>query len=280
MWNFLKEVMGIFELTWNEKNASLPFIGLFLCALYYLWKTKGRDIKTTFVYPVIIYACIIFNPFVQWILIKKLGFSGRSHRFFWVIPMVLVLAYTAMELLKSVQERKKKTVLFLLLVAMCAMTGRPMGYEAHYRTENIYKVTDSLVDVSAYLQKLQGTNEKKVFFNDDHMGYMARQYDPSLVLAVDIRNVNKIKEKSKSGYTDENMNASSSDSDIAISYFCKYFNVEDIERAVEGIRSMAPEYIVLNYRDETMENMGVLRLLDQVDDYYVYTLTGEESVDE
>ena len=141
-------------------------------------------------------------------------------------------------------------------------------------------MTDSLVDVSAYLQKLQGTNEKKVFFNDDHMGYMARQYDPSLVLAVDIRNVNKIKEKSKSGYTDEDMNASSSDSDIAISYFCKYFNVDDIERAVEGIRSMAPEYIVLNYRDETMENMGVLRLLDQVDDYYVYTLTGEEGVDE
>ena len=43
---------------------------------------------------------------------------------------------------------------------------------------------------------------------------------------------------------------------------------------------MAPEYIVLNYRDETMENMGVLRLLEQVDDYYVYTLTGEECVDE
>lgn len=277
MWNFMKLVGITFEENWNEKNASLPFIMLYICAVYYLWRKKRKNIKTIFVYPAIIYACTIFNPFVHWILIEKLGFSGRSHRFFWVIPMALVLAYAVIELLGSIKETGKRLGLCAIIVGICIFAGRPMTYEEHYQTENIYKVTDALVDISSYLKEIKGTEEKRVFFNDDHMGYMARQYDPSLVLALDTRELDTLKALTKVGYKDEEAVAMMSDTYAMACYFCKYFQVEDTNRIIAGILNIWPEYIILDYQDRRMEDTGIIQLLDSVDGYYIYEVANGEN---
>ncbi len=277
MWDFIRLVGATFEENWNEKNASLPFIMLYIFAVYFLWQKKGKKIKEIFVYPAIIYACTVFNPFIHWILIEKLQFSGRTHRFFWVVPMVLVLAYTGIELLGGIKETGKRWGFCAIVVGICVFAGSPMLYEEHYQTENIYKVTDTLVDVSAYLKTIRGTKEKRVFFNDDHMAYMARQYDPSLVLVLDTRNLEKLKEMTKDGYTDEEVLSRISNAYAMVCYFCKYFQVEDTDRIVAEIQNVSPEYIILDYQDQKMETTGIIQLLDNVDGYYIYEVVNGEN---
>ena len=60
-------VVQTFNTNWNEKNISTPFVVIFLIGIYYIYRTNKRDLKAVFVYPVLIYIIIIFNPFMNWI---------------------------------------------------------------------------------------------------------------------------------------------------------------------------------------------------------------------
>lgn len=266
MKDFLVSVIQTFNMNWDEKNISAPFVILFLFGIYYIYRTKKKDIKEIFVYPVLIYGITIFNPLIHWILIWKMGFSGRSHRFFWVIPMVFVLSWLAAEIIFRMKSQGKRLTLFLALVGMCIFAGRPMYYEEHFRTENIYKVTDETLEISNKLKEIEGEREKIVIINDHNINYFIRQYDPSICLIAEPHDIEIWEQISEIDYE---CNLQKSANDIVTGYFHNHYRTE-VSEIRTALRETNAEYLVLDYEEDTLEKMNYIEQVTACGRFNIY----------
>ena len=262
-------VVQTFNTNWNEKNISTPFVVIFLIGIYYIYRTNKRDLKAVFVYPVLIYIIIIFNPFIHWILIWKMGFSGRSHRFFWIIPMVFVLSWLATEIVFQTKGRGRRSLLFFALVGMCFLAGRPMYYEDHYRTENIYKVTNETIQISNKLKELEGTQEKRVVINEHHLNYLIRQYDPSICLLINVGNIETLEQTTELDYK---YNLQKGGSEIIVGYFHNHYETE-LDKVYESLKEGAIEYLVLNYEEKALADMKYIELVALCGRFNIYKVS-------
>lgn len=266
MKEFIVSVIQTFNINWNEKNISAPFVILFLIGIYYIYRTKKQDMKEIFVYPVLIYGITIFNPVIHWILIWKMGFSGRSHRFFWIVPMVFVLSWLATEILFQMKSKEKKYFLFLVLVGMCFLVGRPMYYEEHYRTENIYKVSDETLQISNKLKEIVGTQEKKVIINEHHLNYLIRQYDPSICLVASAGKIEELEEITELGYQ---YDLQKSAIEIIVGYFHNHYKTE-LNEVYRALKKENVEYLVLNYKEEALEESNYIESAASCGKFNIY----------
>ncbi len=268
MKEYITSVFQTFKINWDEKNISAPFIMLFLLGVYYIYRSKEKDIKEIFVYPLVFYGLTIFNPFVHWILIKKMGFAGRSHRFFWILPMVFVLSWLAVEATCRISDIRKRCLLWFVLVSGCFLAGRPMTLEEHYRTENIYKVTDEVLDISEKLEELEGENEKRVFFNESHINYIIRQYDPSICLLINPHQFEKLTGIEEDVYLSNPENFT--DLEKLIFYFCNHFSEISYEFVENELREAEIEYLILNYEEKLLQENQKIQKIDTCGRFYIY----------
>lgn len=266
MKDFIVSVIQTFNMNWDEKNISAPFVILFLLGVYYIYRTKKQNIKEIFVYPVLIYGITIFNPFIHWILIWKMGFNGRSHRFFWVIPMVFVLSWLAAEAVFQMKSQGMRLVLFLILIGICLFTGRPMYYEEHFKTENIYKVTDETLEISNKLKEIEGEREKNVIINNHNINYFIRQYDPSICLIESPRRIEDLEQVSELDYENDLQKKAN---EIVVGYFHNHYKAEASE-VYTALKEKNVEYLVLDYKEDTLEKMNYIKQVAFCGSFNIY----------
>lgn len=266
MREFIISVIQTFNMNWNEKNISAPFITLFLLGTYYIYRTKKEEIKEIFVYPVLIYAVTVFNPFIHWILIWKIGFSGRSHRFFWIMPMVFVLSWLVVDIIFQVREKEKKCILLFVIIVICFLTGRPMYYEEHYRTENIYKVKDETLQISNKLNEIADDQEKTVIINNHHINFMIRQYDPSICLVTDPGRMESLGQVTELDYAN---NLQRNANEVIVGYFYNHYDTK-LDEVYTALKEKNVDYLVLDYKEDVLEEMSFIEMEAICDSFYIY----------
>ena len=165
-------------------------------SIYYLIYGNKKE-RVMFLSTTIILTVLVLNPWSTWILNKLLGsaFANRVFRYFWLYPLYMQLAYFVTEL--AFRKKRRIRVIAMWFALACALiTGCQQLISGHYNTlgghqefktiENIYKISDDVIDVAKIIEADKGDASKEVrVLYEREVGMEIRTYDSSIVTAHD-----------------------------------------------------------------------------------------------
>lgn len=165
---------------------GMIFFLYYLIALFYFYYKKKK--RKLFVYPFLLELITIFNPLFMYHILLQSGWSTRYYRFFWIIPVGIVLAYASEEL---IARHKGKTKILYILLILCAFLSLRHFITLNIISPNIYKIDPEVIQISELLHN-DNKNKNIYVFYPMNLVYSMRQYDASLISPVgrgDILNV-------------------------------------------------------------------------------------------
>lgn len=224
---------------------------------FFLFINERKKIFTIAVLSLI----IVFNPMI-YLLIGEKFLSGVYWRLFWIIPMILVIAWVGAELISRMKNKLGKAVVLAVffLIIMKSQTCIFNG-DTYSVPTNQYQLPQQAIDVSDTILELSGGYGAKIAVPDNLSSYI-RQYTSKITLVYG-RNV--------WGYI--------TDIEEAPLDFYKLLHEENLD--LQKIHDMGIylecRYIVFDLSNrelpdkKTMENYGI-RYETTVDNYAVYAL--------
>ena len=163
-------------------------------SIYYLIYGNKKE-RVMFLSTTIILTVLVLNPWSTLILNKLLGsaFANRVFRYFWLYPLYMQLTYFVTEL--AFRKKRRIRVIAMWFCLTCALiTGCQQLISGHYNTlgghqefktiENIYKISDDVIDVAKIIEADKGDAAKEVrVLYEREIGMEIRTYDSSIVTA-------------------------------------------------------------------------------------------------
>lgn len=260
----LQSTIESLEYVWNRVNSYTPVFMVFLLALVYLCIAEDNWVKRYLIYPIIIELLILLNPMISWIIVEKLGYNTRVHRFFWGIPVAFLFAYVCIRIMK---QYKSSFFLMFLILFLWVIQGRGFYEDEHYRTENIYKIENKVIEISHAMREISDMGRKIIYVNEIHPNYTLRQYDPSLALIDYPRNLDETMSGDDLYYLGESEEEPSKYT--ISSYFYKHCQVEE-ERLYAALQNTEIDYLLLDYEESSLQKKGWIVLEKVTENYYIY----------
>lgn len=160
---------------WNG-NVIIPM--LLICALLYMLHKKNKIWNRTMLWPFFIGCCTVFNPFVMRAVLEKLDWNNRYYRFYWLVPVTLIISVTAADLYSALSSKLFRAGWAVLLLASIVFFGKfIIAGTDHW---NLYMMDYNVIEVSKIIHKDYKKQESPVVFVDANLLPCLRQYDPSL----------------------------------------------------------------------------------------------------
>ncbi|MBO5429890.1 MAG: hypothetical protein J6A10_07990 [Peptococcaceae bacterium] len=164
---------------WQNISGSGMLTALFLCALVFLFFQEKETYKRILlVYLPACWVGILFLP-VTYQIIAGVIDEELYYRFFWMLPMTLVIAYALVQAYHLYQGAHKK-LLAAGLALLLVLSGDFVYNNWRYSTaENKYHVPQSVADMCD-LMHAEG-REVMAVFPAEMMQYV-RQYDSTVLM--------------------------------------------------------------------------------------------------
>lgn len=165
--------------------GQVYFFGIFIACIFLFIIRKKTSLKQISYYVLFLFATI-FNPFlVKW-------FFGYFHqdevyyRFFWLLPINLIVAYLMVYVLFKVRGICKQLIVCFLLGCCILFMGSPVVYPSTLINipDNLYKVPDDVLEISEYIHQSSDSENPLVAVAPDLL-MTIRQYDPSITLTLE-----------------------------------------------------------------------------------------------
>lgn len=137
------------------KSVTGPYVmfGFFMAALLYLAITKEKKEKDIFVYLGAIILVIFFNPFVFWLIGKKILGDQSYCRMLWIIPQVITMAYAASDIVIKLDQKKKQYLVCIMCVLMLMVSGRLIYNQDNFSLRrNAYGLSDEVVEIAKAIE--------------------------------------------------------------------------------------------------------------------------------
>ena len=128
----MREIFDIVMSMYDTYNGTGMHMALFFASLLYLiYQSMKKDApkeeadkRYLFIGYTIVFFIICFFPLTAKIIMKLLGTGENVYwRMFWLLPMAVVIAYTAVQVLMQMETKVKRYVLLVLMLVVIAMTG-------------------------------------------------------------------------------------------------------------------------------------------------------------
>lgn len=168
MWT---DVIQVFQ---RYMGTGLIMIWFLASVVYlFLWEER-KDRRIFFVYMPIILLLLYFNPLFAGLFCRLVG-SEVYFRICWLLPIIIVIAYTVMCIFERLKG-KGKILFAVVTVMLIAVSGKPVYDNPLYtKAENIYHVPDSVVHICDAI--VVPGREVMAVFPDELILYV-RQYSP------------------------------------------------------------------------------------------------------
>jgi len=170
-----------------EYNGSGMHMALFFaCILYLIMQKKEKDKSFLFVGYTLLFFIICYFPVTARIIIKLLGEEENVYwRIFWLLPMVIVMAYTGTNILMECSTKVKRVLLLAVMIAMIALCGTTV-YNPTIFTEkqNNYKIPNDTILICDMIEAdamANGSEWKKLLVTNDLLTTI-RQYDADILM--------------------------------------------------------------------------------------------------
>ena len=161
------------------------YLALYLAALVFLFrKGKVRD-REIFIYPSVVLLLTVFNPLFPVAVNSLFDINKEYYRFLWITPVVILLSYTAVQIVMDNDFSKgKRTVMTIALTCLLMGLGVFVYADGYTPVSNIYKMPEEVLQISEMIHNHSKTEYPRALC-DYNMNMEIRQYDASILLAVD-----------------------------------------------------------------------------------------------
>jgi len=236
----LKEIITLY-------NGNGIYLVLFLVAVIYALIKLNKDQKTAYIYPVLVFGIIIFNPFTLAAFIEKLDGAEVFYRFIWVFPIIILIAYMFSEFFIQAKKRTQKFlvsgILFIILVTFGSfcLTNMPFSFP-----ENAYRIPNETIRLAEMLHKYE--KEPIVIMPIQHAN-LIREYDASIQLVY-----GRSKAIGAAASSDQEYNAT-------VDYLYSVF-VENVPTEPDYLKRAVQQWILVDFIIVTVDSQQIQTLTD------------------
>ncbi len=162
----MQEVLDIFK----SYNGTGYYCILFIICLIYLWFTEDdKKTKYLLVYAPAIFQILFFIPYF-YLLYNKLD-KGTYYRILWIMPMTVVIAYSACKVMS------RHTRVGLILVSLLLVISGTYVYKSEYmsKAENLYHLPQETIEICDMIKPAEGEERVWAAFPAEQIHFV-RQY--------------------------------------------------------------------------------------------------------
>lgn len=164
---------------WQNISGSGMLLALYVCAVLFLFFREREKFKRILlVYLPALWIGILLLPFTYELVAVFID-EELYYRFFWMLPMSLVIAYAAVEVYHLYQGTYKRLVMLGLILVVIVSGDFVYNNWRYSKAENVYHVPDSVVDICD-LMHAEG-REVMAVFPMELLQYV-RQYDSTVCI--------------------------------------------------------------------------------------------------
>lgn len=172
-WNY-------FVLNYQEYSSGMPLAVFYFVMILILYVSQKRKAeKAIFVYPFLLQMLTIFNPLFMYFIISKMEWSDRYYRFFWCIPIGIVIAYFCVLLVNESKGVSHRKVLGLLM-ALTIIVAFDHFIKLDIVSSNIYKMQPEVIEIVEMIREEEGEKDVCVFYPAALIPHI-RQYDAGIL---------------------------------------------------------------------------------------------------
>jgi len=173
----LEKVFGIYH---NYGGNSL-YMQIFLVALIYLYFTeKEQGRKIVLVYGSIILFFLFFFPLFALLLTQVLFDEETYYRILWMLPVNVVIAYSGVRIIMTLNERVKKVLTGLLITSMLIFGGNFVYQNATFsKAENFYHIPQKVIEVCDVINPKEEEDWVMAVFPGEMLSFV-RQYSTKI----------------------------------------------------------------------------------------------------
>lgn len=175
---------------YREYTGTGMQMALFFMAILYLFLRKKHTEEEQkksmyFLGYTFLFFFVTFCPVTAKIIMKYCIGKSVYWRMFWLLPTVIVTAYTAVLVVFEIPSKKKSIAVGLFLLLVVVMSGDTLYQpEIFSYRENNYAIPQNVVDVCDIIErdaKEQGITKKKLIAATELLQYI-RQYDADICM--------------------------------------------------------------------------------------------------
>lgn len=189
---------------WVDRPRVIYFLLCCCIVLFLAW--KRRDIfsvrmRRYLVLPSVVLLVLLLNPVVAHFLVTKYE-ETRSLRFFWLIPVTLLMAAASVLLVDLFPKRGLRVLAAVILpLGVLATVNQFHNLRNTWQnhTTNWYKIPDVVIELSDAIVQDDAGVEKKAFFPTP-LNLWVRQYRPEIEMPYAWAKVNADSEAAKQIY--------------------------------------------------------------------------------
>lgn len=160
---------------WKEYSGQGLILTLFLIALFYLWfQEKDNQKRKVLVWFPITILFVFFCPVVV-LLMKKLAEEDIYWRLLWSIPMLTVIAYSCVRLLKKAEGIKRYLAMAGCVLAIAVSGSYLYDNEGFVQAENPEHIPQTVIDICDSI--IVEGREVRALFPQEFLVYVP-QYTP------------------------------------------------------------------------------------------------------
>ena len=186
-WSFIYDCLREYQ---GESLFLVLFAGAMLL-LFWLRDPQSRKLRLLLWPYFTILVCTVYNIVIMRVFIQALGLSSEYYRFFWLLPIGIVIPYVCVRLVSRQKSRGRKVLVFAVLAAMIVAAGTPAWSRHLPLTSNPYRIPDDMIiacDVIKQDAKRERLEDVGVFFDFD-LNLLITQYDPSFRVVIPYENM-------------------------------------------------------------------------------------------
>ena len=161
----------------QKYSGNSLFVLFFLLGLVYLFfieEEKGR--KAILVYGSLMILVVFFLPVFSYLMIRKVFDEEVYYRFLWMLPVNVVIAYSAVRLIKGMRSTIHRCLIALFIV-MGLVAGGDYVYDnpVFAKAENLYHIPQNVIEVCDVIKPEEGEDWVMAVFPAEMLSFV-RQY--------------------------------------------------------------------------------------------------------
>ena len=181
--DFLEINQDFFKDVYTNYWGGMAFFAVYLLAVIYILKTEQGNKKYILGYMPIVAFLTVFNPLIAGKIVEKLGLASRYYRFYWILPIALTLSIVLIEMICKSKKVTDKLMIAFLAILLINLAGVKFQYEHDDRRDNVYKVSDEVIEVSNIIHDYTDKDQITAYYGLNLMMEL-RTYDASIVTPV------------------------------------------------------------------------------------------------
>lgn len=160
---------------WNNR-MFLPIVCC-VCLIFIILK-KSKVWNDGIIFPLLLLGVTIYNPFLMEKILEKVNFSSRYYRFYWIMPIAVIVAAAVMICVERIKSFFIKGIIIVVFYGAVVYCGS--GVIVNTDDWNLYKIDSNVFEISHIIHE-DTDEETPVVFVDTSLHHSIRQYDPSLI---------------------------------------------------------------------------------------------------